>query len=99
MKITILAVGKVRGPLREAVAEYEARLRHYWKLEVVEVNTGGKSPDAAPPEVRAAEAQRLASCLPAGTEIAALTRAGRGMASTELARWLGCWSHAPSGPP
>ena len=40
MKVTLLVVGKVRAPLKAAVAEYEARAARYWKLEVVEVGAG-----------------------------------------------------------
>jgi 23S rRNA (pseudouridine1915-N3)-methyltransferase len=88
VKITMLVVGKVRGPLSDAVAEYEARAARYWKLEVIEVE-GGAGRTAPPERVRAAEEERLLARLPAGADMVALTRAGQGMSSPDLARYLG----------
>ena len=58
MKVVILAVGRVKGELSSAVAGYEARASHYWKLEIVEVDggAGGRESRSA---VLAAEADRL----------------------------------------
>ena len=39
MKVQILAVGKVKGPLAQSVAEYEKRAARYWKLGVDEVSS------------------------------------------------------------
>ncbi|MBW3534563.1 MAG: 23S rRNA (pseudouridine(1915)-N(3))-methyltransferase RlmH [Gemmatimonadetes bacterium] len=88
MKITIIAVGRVTGPLVEAVAEYEARAARYWKLEVVEVDAGaGGQDDVA--AVRSAEEARILARLPEGAQVVALTRTGKGMGSRPLASWLG----------
>lgn len=88
MKITLIAVGRVKGPLADAVAEYEARAARYWKLETVEVDagTGGGHDDVV--AVRAAEEERILARVPDGAQMVALTRAGKGMGSRPLAAWL-----------
>jgi 23S rRNA (pseudouridine1915-N3)-methyltransferase len=88
MKVLLVAVGKVRGNLSDAVADFEARAGRYWKLEVFEVAAGGAGRSAGPEEVMAAEATRILSKIPAQFEIVALTREGRGMESRELSAYL-----------
>ncbi len=45
MKITVIAVGKIKERFyREAVAEYEKRLSRYCKLEIIQVEDE-KTPD------------------------------------------------------
>ena len=47
MKITVIAVGKVKEKFyREAIAEYEKRLSRYCRLEIVQVDDE-KTPDKA----------------------------------------------------
>ena len=89
MKVTIVAVGRVRGPVADAVAEYESRAARYWKLDLVEVDAGapGGRDDVA--AVREAEEERILARIPDGAEVVALTRSGRGMGSRALASWLG----------
>lgn len=88
MKVCVVAVGRPRGTLAEAIADYERRAGHYWRLDVVEVQAGvrGGSPDAE--AVRAAEGERILERLPEGLDVVALTRGGRGTGSEELARDL-----------
>ena len=88
MKVTVIAVGRVRGTLQAAVAEYEERAARYWKLEVVEVDAGAPGRDPEPARVMAAEAERILARVPAGTSVFALTREGTGMGSSALARAL-----------
>jgi 23S rRNA (pseudouridine1915-N3)-methyltransferase len=89
MKVRVVAVGRVRGPLAGLVGEYEARAARYWKLEVREVVAGGKGGRAPPERVREAEAERLSAELPEGMDMVALTRAGDPMTSAALASYLG----------
>jgi 23S rRNA (pseudouridine1915-N3)-methyltransferase len=89
MRISVIAVGKVKGPLAEVVREYEARASRYWKLEVVEVPGGPGRGSEGPDEVRAREAERIRSRLPDEGEVWALTRAGKEISSVALARELG----------
>ena len=89
MKLTVLAVGKVRRPLDAAVSEFEVRAGRYWKLDVVEVaaGTGGGKED--PDRVRAAEGERIRARIPDQGQVWVLTREGKRMSSEELARNLG----------
>ena len=91
MKIDIVAVGRVRGPMGMAVAEYERRCRRYWSLSVVEVKSGGAGGGSgvAPEVVRRAEGARLMVHLKGGREVIGLTRGGGAMTSTTLAAHLG----------
>jgi 23S rRNA (pseudouridine1915-N3)-methyltransferase len=88
MKVSVVVVGKVKGALSEAVRDYEARARRYWKLSVTEVPAGASGTDAAPERVRAAEAERILARIPDGLEVLALTRVGESMGSRELAEHL-----------
>ncbi|GMR12878.1 MAG: 23S rRNA (pseudouridine(1915)-N(3))-methyltransferase RlmH [Gemmatimonadota bacterium] len=89
MKVTVLAVGRVKGPLSAPVQEFEHRAGRYWRLDIVEVEAGGpKGGDKSPEAVCAAESERLSRRIPAGTDIVALTRRGKAVSSTEFARYL-----------
>ena len=90
MKISVLVVGRARGPLGPAVAEFEARAARYWKLEFVEVDSGGgRGWGKDPASVRSAEGARLERRIPEGSEVWALTRGGGGFSSDAFARLLG----------
>lgn len=88
MKVTVVVVGRARGEIGAAVAAYEARAAHYWKLDVVEVDSGAGGREDRK-SVLAAEGDRILSRLPAGDEVIALTRDGAGWSSRRLARQLG----------
>jgi 23S rRNA (pseudouridine1915-N3)-methyltransferase len=88
MKLLVVAVGRVRGELADAVAEYERRAARYWKLEIVEVAAGGPGRDADPERVMSAEAERLLARIPPTLDVVALSREGNGMDSRELSRYL-----------
>lgn len=88
MKVSVVAVGRVRGLFADAVAEYEARAARYFKFEVVEVDAGAGGRDD-PDAVMDAEGERILSRIPAGTEVVALDRAGTPWSSRTLARYLG----------
>jgi len=89
MKVMVVAVGRVRGPLAEAVSDYEGRAGRYWKLEVAEVAAGAGKGRSAPPErVREEEGNRILDKVPMDHEIVALTRVGDAMGSRNLAAYL-----------
>lgn len=87
MKVLIVAVGRVRGALEPAVAEYERRAARYWKFEVIEV-AAASGRATAPEEIKASEGERLLKRIPDGVEVVALTREARGMDSVELSGYL-----------
>jgi 23S rRNA (pseudouridine1915-N3)-methyltransferase len=87
MIVRLVAVGRVRGVLEEAVGNYETRARHYWKLEVEEVAAGAKG-RASGPDVMEAEGERILERLPTSGMVVALTRDGRGLSSRDLASLL-----------
>lgn len=89
MTVTVVVVGRVRGHLADAVAEYEGRARHYWKLEVVEVEAGASRGKDDPETVMAAEGERILARIPDGAELAVLDRTGKGLSSRGLSEWLG----------
>lgn len=90
MKISVIAVGRVRGLLQDAVAEFETRAGRYWKLHLVEVDGGvGRRGTASAEAVRAAEGLRIIDRLPERAEVWCLTREGTALSSARLARTLG----------
>ena len=86
MKYRIVAVGRpAAGPLRDAIAEYEARAARYWPIDILEVRAEpGKSLTAD--EVRRREAQRLLERA-TGT-LVALDERGRALATDAFAKWV-----------
>jgi 23S rRNA (pseudouridine1915-N3)-methyltransferase len=97
MRIEVVVVGRCRGPLAGAVADYEERAGRYWKLNVIEVDEGVKGGRADPDRVREAESERILARVPDGLELVALTREGKGMSSVTLSRFLS--RHAVRGSP
>jgi 23S rRNA (pseudouridine1915-N3)-methyltransferase len=88
MRITIIAVGKLRDrAVAELAEKYVKRLPPGVKLEWIEVAAAPGKAGGRP--ARAAEAERLRARLPAGAHVAALTERGRVMDSMAFARWLG----------
>jgi 23S rRNA (pseudouridine1915-N3)-methyltransferase len=89
VKLTLVVVGKVKGSLAPAVADYEERSRRYWKLEVVEVGQGPTKGGNDPEQVRAGEGERIRARLPEEGEVWVLNRDGEALSSVALARVLG----------
>ncbi|MFQ5689572.1 MAG: 23S rRNA (pseudouridine(1915)-N(3))-methyltransferase RlmH [Gemmatimonadota bacterium] len=83
MELTIAAVGKLRNRnLAGLVHEYERRIRHYYRLRIVEVPSASKGdPEAR----RAVEGETLQAAVPKQARLWALTRRGEGMTSRRLA--------------
>lgn len=88
MKILVVPVGHVRGPLEAPVAEYETRAARYWRMEVSPVEAGARGRSPASERVLAAEAERILGRIPDDFTLVALTRAGKGMSSRDLAALL-----------
>lgn len=88
MKITILAVGKLREAFyRDAAAEYQKRLGRYVKLEILETSDE-KAPEHASAEERRKitelEGERLLKLLRADAYVIALAIKGKMLDSVEL---------------
>jgi 23S rRNA (pseudouridine1915-N3)-methyltransferase len=88
VKITLLAVGKVKGPLADAIGDYEQRIRHYFSFDVVEVKETSATRGRTPVEVMESEGERLLAKVPEGFELVALHRKGIAWSSDRLARHL-----------
>lgn len=86
MKFRIAAVGRpAAGPLREAIAEYEARASRYWPIEVIEVRAE-PARTRSPDEVRRLEGLRLLDR--ASGVLVALDERGRSMSTEVFAQWV-----------
>jgi 23S rRNA (pseudouridine1915-N3)-methyltransferase len=81
MKIHLLCVGRPARLLASPIEEYEARIRRYFDLDIVEVRAGRGTRE----QVVDAEGEALLAKLPARTRCFALTRMGRAMSSREIA--------------
>lgn len=92
MRITVLAVGKVKEKFyTQAVGEYAKRLSRYCKLEIVEV-PDEKTPDgageAAVRRIKEKEGERLLSHVRDGMYVIALAIDGKMLSSEELSEHL-----------
>jgi 23S rRNA (pseudouridine1915-N3)-methyltransferase len=88
--IRLIAVGRPRAPLNEAIRHYEARLGHYWKFEVVEVEAGGARRGGTDESVvRSLEGERILRSVPDDAALWLVTRDGRAYSSVALASMLG----------
>ena len=87
MKILVVTVGKVRGPLIESVQEYEKRASRYWKIEFISV-AQESARSISPEKVKETEASRILSKVPMQFELIALTREGEGITSLGLSEFL-----------
>ncbi len=87
MAVFVIAVGRARGVLAEAAAEYERRAAHYWSLQTVEVRE--ESARSLPADqVVAREGERLAARVPAGATVVACDERGESWTSPRFATWL-----------
>lgn len=92
MNITILCVGKIKENFyREAVAEYEKRLKRYCKLQIIEV-ADEKTPDQTTEHeedlIRAKEAERMLKHLKDEAYVIALAIQGKKLDSVGLANYI-----------
>lgn len=95
MKITILAVGKLKEKyLRDAVAEYAKRLTLFAKLDFIEI-AEEKMPEnfsaAEKEKTLVREGERLLARVPEGSELIVLDVAGEELSSEELSARISDW--------
>ncbi len=84
MRIVLAIVGRARGELAPATADYEARAARYWPLQVVEVRAESAR-SLSDGEVREREGRRLLAVVPQGASLWACDERGRDMSSASLA--------------
>lgn len=88
MKITILAVGKIKEKFyTEAVKEYSKRLSRYCRLEIIEVADEKTEENASRHEedlIREKEAERLGKYIKNGAYVIALAIEGKQCSSEEF---------------
>lgn len=89
MKITVIAVGKIKEKyLKDALAEYSKRLSRYCKLEIIEV-ADEKTPDqaskAAEDLIRAKEGERILKHIRDDMFVITLEIGGKMLTSEEFA--------------
>lgn len=90
MKITVLAVGKIKEKyLRDGIAEYAKRLGRYCRLEFAEV-ADEKTPDNASEaqelQIKRTEGERLLRCIRPDDYVIALAIDGQTPDSVELSK-------------
>ena len=88
MRIVLLSVGRVKGPVADVVADFESRAARYFSLEAREVKEEPATRGRTVEQVLASEGERLLARLPAGYELVALHRTGRPWSSEQLASYL-----------
>ncbi len=96
MKITIIAVGKIKEKyFSAAIEEYVKRLGRYCRLELVEVSDE-KTPDGAGEglelQIKRKEGERILQKIPDNAHVIALAIDGRALDSEELAAQMERWN-------
>lgn len=93
MKITLVAVGKIKEKFyEEAVREYAKRLSRYCKLEIVEAadeKTPDRAGEALENQIKEKEGERILSQIKDGSYVIALAIQGKMPDSVALAEKIG----------
>ena len=92
MKITIIAVGKIKEKFyKDAIAEYAKRLSKYCKLEIKEVadeKTPDHASDTVNQQILLKEGERIRSMIPKDSHVIVLAIEGKKYDSVEFAGML-----------
>lgn len=83
-----MTVGRAKGAVGEAVAEYEGRAARYFPFAAHEVKEEPYRGRGDAPRVRAEEGKRLLARVPAGARVVALHEGGSAWDSPRLAEYL-----------
>ncbi len=93
MKITVIAVGKIKERyLEDAIGEYSKRLNRSCKLEIIQVADEKTPEEAGPAQIRrikSIEGGRILAHVKAGAYVVALAIKGQMVSSEELAARIG----------
>ncbi len=85
----MLAVGAPKLPgLAAAIRDYESRISHYFKFEVIEIRPQRITPGVDRRSVVDKESESLLAQIPAGLEIVAVDERGVSLSSEQLADYL-----------
>jgi 23S rRNA (pseudouridine1915-N3)-methyltransferase len=88
MKVVLLAIGRPRGAIAEAIADYEGRAKRYFSFEAVESKEEAHRRDGDAARVRDAEGKRLLEKMAPGMELVALHETGKQWTSPQLSEYL-----------
>ena len=92
MKITILAVGKIKEKFfRDAIAEYEKRLSRYCKLDIIEVadeKTPDNASEAEEEQIKFKEAERILNKINSDAYVITLEILGKEIDSVSFSNML-----------
>ena len=88
MKVTVVAVGRARGAVGEALAEYETRARRYFAFDAAEVKEEAYRRAGDAGRVRDEEGKRLLARVPTGAQVVALHETGKQWTSQQLASYF-----------
>lgn len=87
-KVKIVAVGRARGPIADAIADYETRAQRYFSFSSAEVREESCRGPADVPRVKTQEGERLLARAGDATQLVALHRGGNLWTSGQFARYL-----------
>lgn len=88
-KVQVIAIGRPRGPIADAISDYEQRARRYFTYAVAEVREEPLRATGDVPRVLGEEAERLLARVAQGAQLVALHRGGEMWSSGRFARYLG----------
>ena len=88
MRVLLVAVGRPKGPLGDAIAEYETRAARYWPFELHEVREEAARGSVTVEQVREREGERLLARVPSGAHLVACDERGDAFTSERFAPWL-----------
>ncbi len=92
MKITVLAVGKIKEKFyTEAVREYAKRLSRYCELSIIEAEDEPTPENASPrqeAQIKEKESERILAKIPSGARVIALAIDGKAYDSLGLSKHL-----------
>ena len=91
MKTALYCVGKMKGPLRDAAADYEKRFRGLTVTEFKEERLAQNPNPAQSQKALDAEAERILAKIPAAAQVVLLDRKGDQPTSEQLARRVQNW--------
>jgi 23S rRNA (pseudouridine1915-N3)-methyltransferase len=89
MRVQVIAVGRPRGPIAEAIGDYESRAKRYFQFSAGEVREEAGRSGSDVSRVKEHEGERLLARIAAGARVVALHRGGETWSSGQFARYLG----------